>query len=78
MSGLIGKLKGMFTPSVADSVSDAIEEHVTSERVDDVLNKVPGGDKVRGHVPEDVGQQIGGAVRGFAGPDDETPKPDNS
>ena len=66
MSGLIGKLKGLFT-SRADTVSDLIENQVTSERIDSVLDKIPGGDKVREHVPADAGEQAGGAVRGFGG-----------
>ena len=76
MSGLFARIKGMFSSEVGDTVSDAIEEHVTSERIDDVLDKVPGGDMVRDHVPEDVGEQIGGAARGFNGGGAE--KPDES
>jgi hypothetical protein len=68
LSGLLGKIKGMFS-SHADAVADNISEQVTSERIDSVLNKVPGGDMARDHVPDDAGEQIGGAVRGFGGDD---------
>lgn len=70
MSGLIGRLKGLLSPSTSDSVADAIEEHVTAERVDAVLDKVPGGDMARDHVPDNIGEQIGGAARGFTGADE--------
>ncbi len=58
----------MFS-SHADAVSDTISEQITSERIDDVLDKVPGGDMVREHIPDDAGEQLGGAVRGFGGDD---------
>ena len=70
MSGLFGRLKGLLSPSTGDAVADAIEEHVTAERVDAVLDKVPGGDMARDHVPDDVGDKIGGAARGFSGTDE--------
>lgn len=70
MSGLFGKLKGLISPSTGDTVADAIEGHVTSERVESVLDKVPGGDLARDHVPDNVGEQIGGAARGFTGADE--------
>ena len=60
----------MFT-SHADAVSDTISEQLTSERIDDALDKVPGGNVMRDHVPSDAGEQIGGAVRGFGGDDAE-------
>ena len=66
----------MFSSQIGDAVSDAIEEHVTSERIDDVLDKVPGGDMVRDHVPDDASEQIGGAARGFIAEEGE--KPDES
>lgn len=66
MSGLIGKIKGIFS-SQADTVTDLIDDHVTSERIDDVLDRVPGGDKIREHVPDDAGEKLGGAVRCFGG-----------
>ena len=74
MSGLFARIKGMFSSEIGDTVSDAIEEHVTSEQIDDVLDKVPGGDMIRGHVPEDAGEQIGGAARGFIAEDGEKPE----
>ena len=74
MSGLIDRIKSMFSSEIGDAVSGAIEEHVTSERIDDVLDKVPGGDMVRDHVPEDAGEQIGGAARGFIAEDGEKPE----
>ena len=64
----------MFSSSVGDAVSDAIDEHVTTDRINDVLDKVPGGDMVRDHVPEDAGQQVGGAARGFIEGDVEKPQ----
>lgn len=68
MSGWIERIREMFSSSgVSDSVSDVISEQVTSERIDNVLDRVPGGDMVRDHVPEDAGDQIGNAVRGFGG-----------
>lgn len=70
MSGWFGKLKGMFGSQVSDAVPDIIEEQVTAERIDGVLDKIPGGEMVRDHVPEDTGQQIGGATRGFLGGDE--------
>ncbi len=60
----------MFS-SRGDSVSDVVAEQVASERIDDVLAKVPGSDIVRDDVPGDAGEQPGGGVRGFAG--DELP-----
>jgi len=70
MSGLIGRLKGLFSPSTGAVVADAIEEHVSAERVDAVLDKVPGGNMARDHVPDDIGDKIGGAARGFTGADE--------
>ncbi|CAN5593050.1 hypothetical protein BH23CHL2_BH23CHL2_36050 [soil metagenome] len=70
MSGLIGKLKGIFSSSAGAAIPDAIEEHVTAERVDRLLDKVPGGKLARDHVPDNIGEQIGGAARGFAGDDE--------
>ncbi len=71
MSGWINRIKGMLSSNVTDTVSDAISEQVTPERIDNVLDRVPGGDMVRDHVPDDAGEQLGGAVRGFGGDEPE-------
>lgn len=76
MSGLIEKIKGLFTPDRADQAGDAIEQNVTDERVDNMLNRVPGGDRVADHVPENVGERAADAVRDAGGAvEDEAPKP---
>lgn len=72
MSGLFNKAKSMLSGKNADKVADAIETNVTDERVDDVLGKVPGGDKLAGKVPDNVGEKASDAVREHLGSDKPT------
>jgi hypothetical protein len=63
MSGLIAKLKSMISPDRAEKAADTIEQNVTDQRVDDALKRVPGGDKVGEHVPDNVGEKAADATR---------------
>ncbi len=63
--GIVDKIKDLFSsnPSMVDKAADAVEQNVTEERTDQVLNKVPGGDKVDEYVPEDAGSKAADAMR---------------
>jgi len=67
MSGLLAKAKALFSRERADQAADAIEKNVTDQRVDQALNKVPGGDKLADKVPDNVGQKAADAIREHAG-----------
>jgi hypothetical protein len=69
MSGLIDKLKSLFTPDRANQAADAIEQNVTDERVDQALNRVPGSDRFADKVPDNVGEKAADAIRDHAGDD---------
>jgi hypothetical protein len=71
MSGLIDKIKAMFSSERADQVADQVEENVTDERVGQVMERVPGGDQVAEKMPDNVGEKAADAIRDAAG-DDET------
>lgn len=71
MSGLIDKLKRMISPDNADKAADSIEENVTDERVDNAVNRAPGGEHVAGRVPDDVGQKAADKTREFGGVEDD-------
>jgi len=63
MSGLLAKIKNMISPSHAEKAADTIEQKATDQRVDDTLNRVPGGDKVAEHVPDNVGEKAADMTR---------------
>ncbi len=63
MSGIIDKIKSMFSSEQANQVADAVEKNVTDERVDQVASKIPGADKVADKVPDNVGEKAAGAIR---------------
>jgi len=77
MSGLIDKIKSLFSPERADQAADQVERNVTDERVDQTMDRVPGGDRVADKVPDDVGGKAADAIRdaGGAAEDDETKEP---
>lgn len=74
MSGLIDKIKSMFSPDRADQVADQVEKNVTDERVDQAVNRVPGGDRVADKVPDNVGDKAADAIRDAGGATDDTTK----
>jgi hypothetical protein len=74
MSGLIAKIKGMFTSERADQAADAVEKNVTDERVDSAMSRVPGGERVADKVPDDVGEKAADAIRDAAGDDEDEEK----
>lgn len=69
MSGLFNKAKSMLSGKNADKIADAVETNVTDERVDSVLGKVPGGEKLADKVPDNVGEKAGDAIREHLGSD---------
>ena len=69
MSGLFNKAKSMLSGKNADKIADAVETNVTDERVDGVLGKVPGGEKLADKVPDSVGEKAGDAIREHLGSD---------
>jgi hypothetical protein len=71
MSGIIDKIKSMFTSERADQAADQVETHATDERIDDTVNRVPGGGAVAGRVPDNAGQKAADAIRDAAPDDDE-------
>ncbi|MFW6074875.1 MAG: hypothetical protein ACOC9Y_04720 [Chloroflexota bacterium] len=73
MSGLLDKLKRMISPERSDQAADKIEENVTDERVDNTLDRAPGGERAKEHVPDDVGQKAADKTRELGGAE-ESPK----
>jgi hypothetical protein len=71
MSGIIDKIKSMFTPDRADQVADQVEKNVTDERVGQVMDRVPGADRIAGSVPDNVGAKAADAIRDAGGVDDD-------
>jgi hypothetical protein len=71
MSGLIAKIKGMFTSERADQAADAIEKNVTDERVDAAMSRVPGSERFADKVPDDIGEKAADAIRDAAGVDED-------
>lgn len=72
MSGLISRVKQMFgkaDPGMVEKAASAVETNVSDERVDQALGHVPGGDRVRDHVPDNVGEKAADAMRDLAGDD---------
>lgn len=67
MSGWLNKVRRRISPSHADKVADAVEEHATEERVDSVLERAPGGEKLADKTPDDLNTQAGGTVRNRLG-----------
>lgn len=63
MSGLIDKIKNLISPDKGNQAADTIEEHVTDERIDQTLGKVPGGDQIADKVPDNVGEQAADLTR---------------
>lgn len=63
MSGWLDKIKSMISPSRGEQAADAIEKNVTDERVDSVMNRVPGGSKLADKVPDDINTKAADAVR---------------
>lgn len=70
MSGWLNRLRGKVSPEHADKAADAVEENVTEERVDSVLNRVPGGKSLTDKTPDDIGKRAGDAVRSNLGSKD--------
>ena len=74
MSGLIDKLKSLFTPDRANQAADQIEKNVTDERIDQAMGRVPGADRFADRVPDNAGEKAADAIRDHAGTqDDERP-----
>lgn len=67
MSGWFNKLRGKVSSEQAEKAADAIEKNVTEERVDSVLNKVPGGQSLADKTPDDIGERAADAVRSNLG-----------
>lgn len=63
MSGLIDKIKSLFTPDRADQAGDRVERNVTDERIDQAAGRVPGGERAAEHVPDDAGEQTADKIR---------------
>ena len=63
MSGWIKKARDMASPENVEKAADAVEKNLTSERVDSVLNKVPGGKSLSDKVPDDLNNKAADALR---------------
>ena len=63
MSGLFDKAKNMVSGENAEKLADAVEKNVTEEKVDGLLGKVPGGDKLTDKTPADLNTKLGDAIR---------------
>ena len=69
MSGWLKKAKDAASDN-SEKIADAIEENVTDERVDSVLNKAPGGKHLVDKVPDDLNTKAADAVRDNLGKKD--------
>ncbi|CAN5593139.1 hypothetical protein BH23CHL2_BH23CHL2_36060 [soil metagenome] len=63
MSGLIDKIKSLFTPDRADQAADQVERNVTDERIDKTAGRVPGGERAAEHIPDNAGEQAADKIR---------------
>ena len=70
MSGILNKIKNLITPDRADQAADAIEKNATEERVDSMLNRVPGGSNLADKTPDDLNTKAADAVRDNLGDKD--------
>ena len=73
MSGLIDKIKSLFTSERADQAADQVERNVTDERINQATGRVPGGERAAEHIPDNAGEQAADKIResGDAMDDDE-------
>lgn len=57
----------------SEKIAGALEENLTSDKVDAVLAKAPGGKALADKVPDDLNIQAAKAVRENLGEDDKKP-----
>lgn len=62
MSGLFDKAKDLIPSDAADKVADAIEENLSADKVDGVLDKVGGG-ALADKIPDDINETVSDAIR---------------
>lgn len=70
--GLLDKVKNLGKKVDSDEINraaDAVEKNVTDERVDQAMKRVPGGDKLEGKVPDNVGEKAADKMREYGGSD---------
>jgi hypothetical protein len=63
MSGWMKKARDMASPENVEKAADAIEENLTADKVDAVLEKAPGGKSLADKVPDDLNSQAADALR---------------
>ena len=63
MTGWLKKVRGIATPENVGKAADAVEENMTADRVDAVLDKAPGGKGLADKVPDDLNTQAADALR---------------
>lgn len=68
MTGWIKKARDVAGDN-ADKIADALEENLTADKVDAVLEKAPGGKGLADKVPDDLNVQAAKAVRENLGDD---------
>jgi hypothetical protein len=67
LSGFVNKLKDMFAKKIGQPVAGALEDRLTSERTEQTLDRMPGGDTLRDRDENDKADPSGGGKRGFGG-----------
>jgi hypothetical protein len=63
VSGWLKKARDIATPENVSKAADAIEENLTADKIDAVLDKAPGGDALADMVPDDLNTQAADALR---------------
>lgn len=63
MSGLIDKIKSLFSSERADQAANQVERNVTDERIDQATDRVPGGERAAEHVPDNAGGRAADKIR---------------
>jgi hypothetical protein len=63
MSGWMKKAKEMVSPDQVETIADAVEENLTDERVDSILERAPGGKSLADKVPDNLNTQAADALR---------------
>lgn len=70
--GLLDKVKNLrkkVDSGQINKAADSIEKNMTDERVDQAMKRVPGGDKLEGRVPDNVGEKAADKMREYGGSD---------